>query len=192
MTEPSGVSSPVEQSAQAADIPVGSDTASEPTVSEPTVPVTAPQNEARPAAADTQRTDRPILWLRRSDQLFVGALVVVTIILLLVHWVRLSRWGTRPIEIDRLTSQTFEYQIDINSATWVEFAQLEGIGDVLAQGIVEDRKVNGPFRSVDDLSRVKGIGDKKLAAIREWLVVQPMESDTNHQDTKAPSNNADR
>lgn len=184
MTEPSGVSSPVEQSEQTADIPVGNDATP---VSETAVPVAAQKYEAPPAPVDTQPADRPFLWLRRNDQLFVGALVAVTIVLLLVHWVRLSRWGTRPIEIDRLAAQTFEYQIDINAATWVEFAQLEGIGDVLAQGIVEDRKQNGPFHSVDDLSRVKGIGEKKLAAIREWLVVQPMESEVNHQDTKAPS-----
>jgi competence protein ComEA len=39
----------------------------------------------------------------------------------------------------------------------------------LARRIVADREQNGPFRSVDDLARVKGIGPKTLEHLRPWV-----------------------
>ena len=41
-------------------------------------------------------------------------------------------------------------------------ASLNGVGIAKARAIVEYRKKNGPFRTVDDLSLVKGIGDKTV------------------------------
>jgi competence protein ComEA len=48
---------------------------------------------------------------------------------------------------------------------------LNGIGEATAQKIIADREKNGPFSSVDDLTRVSGIGEKKLAALRESICV---------------------
>ena len=109
--------------------------------------------------------------LRRGDQLVVGALALIVLALMIVHWARLSGWGLRPVEIDRLPERQFDYRIDINSATWVELMQLEEVGEVLARRIVEDRERNGPFRSIDDLRRVKGVGPKTLDTIRPWLTI---------------------
>ena len=66
---------------------------------------------------------------------------------------------------------TLSGPIDLNTATKEEFELLYGIGEVLAERIVEDRETNGPFTSVDDLMRVKGIGQKKLDAIRDMIYV---------------------
>ncbi|MCX7020927.1 MAG: helix-hairpin-helix domain-containing protein, partial [bacterium] len=52
--------------------------------------------------------------------------------------------------------------LDLNRAPAYELVKLPGIGEVLARRIVEGR----PYSSVDDLVRVKGIGEGKLAAIR--------------------------
>ena len=49
--------------------------------------------------------------------------------------------------------------------------QLKGIGQTLAHRIVADREVNGPFRSVDELLRVEGIGPATLDEIRPWLTI---------------------
>jgi competence protein ComEA len=46
-----------------------------------------------------------------------------------------------------------------------------GIGQVIAQRIVEFRDKNGPYKSIDDLLKVQGIGEKSLARIREHLSV---------------------
>jgi len=110
-------------------------------------------------------------WLTRGDQLIFGLLSFVALILLGICWVRLSNWGTRTVEIERLPARQSEFRIDANSATWVEWGQIQGIGDGLARRIVADREQNGPFRSVDDLARVTGIGPKTLEHLRPWVRV---------------------
>jgi competence protein ComEA len=68
-------------------------------------------------------------------------------------------------------------KIDINTATKAQFKTLKGIGKKLAKRIVKDRKENGPFTSVDDLRRVRGIGKKKLENNRHRLkATQPQGS----------------
>lgn len=111
------------------------------------------------------------LWINKHDQLFVGVFAAVFLMLSGYHWATLGGWGMRPIEIDRLPARQYDFRIDINSASWVEWTQIEGIGEVTAQKIVDDRQANGPFRSVKDLLRVKGIGPKILEKMRPFLRV---------------------
>lgn len=59
--------------------------------------------------------------------------------------------------------------ININTATAEEFQTLKGVGAATAAKIVSDREANGPFKSIDDLTRVSGIGEKKLEAMRDRL-----------------------
>jgi competence ComEA-like helix-hairpin-helix protein len=61
--------------------------------------------------------------------------------------------------------------IDLNRARKTDLMELPGIGPVLAERIVADRTENGPFRTVSDLTRVKGIKDKMLQKLRPFLVV---------------------
>ncbi len=49
--------------------------------------------------------------------------------------------------------------------------QLEGIGPAMAQRIIADREMNGPFSSIDDVGRVPGIGVVTLDRIRPWLSI---------------------
>jgi len=63
--------------------------------------------------------------------------------------------------------------LDLNGATVEELEALPGIGPVLAQRIVEWRRGHGAFQSVDDLNRVKGIGEKKLRQLRPAVTVRP-------------------
>jgi len=64
-------------------------------------------------------------------------------------------------------------RLDLNRATADELTELKGIGLSKAQAIADDRQRNGNFRSVDDLIRVKGIGEKLLAGIKESVVARP-------------------
>lgn len=59
-------------------------------------------------------------------------------------------------------------QISLSSATSEELQTLDGIGPGLAQKIIDYRAQHG-FRSVDDLSEVPGIGEKRLEALRAQL-----------------------
>ena len=62
--------------------------------------------------------------------------------------------------------------VDINSADARTIAtQLEGIGPKTAAAIVAYRDKHGPFKSVDDLKKVKGVGDKTLSRNRERITV---------------------
>lgn len=62
-------------------------------------------------------------------------------------------------------------KLDINRAEWQHFALLPRIGEKLGRRIVEFRVANGPFESVDDLSRVPGIGQTVIDAIRPFVKV---------------------
>ena len=61
--------------------------------------------------------------------------------------------------------------VNINTASAAELQTLSGIGPSMAQSIIDDRTKNGPFASVDDLMRVSGIGEKKLAKIKDGICV---------------------
>jgi competence protein ComEA len=129
--------------------------------------VTAP----KPATTQSLPPARSFFGLTRADHLVLALLAAVALSLMIWHWARLSGWGMRPVEFERLDAASLDYRIDINTATWVEWVQLDGIGETLAERIVADREAHGPFRSVDDLRRVNGIGPKTLARIRKYLTV---------------------
>lgn len=61
--------------------------------------------------------------------------------------------------------------VNINTASQSELESLQGVGPAKARAIVEDRTKHGPFKSVDDLERVKGFGKKTVDKLRKDLTV---------------------
>jgi competence protein ComEA len=61
--------------------------------------------------------------------------------------------------------------INLNTATLEQLDTLDGVGPVTAQKILEYRQEHGGFGSVDELGQVPGIGDKRLAALRDHVRV---------------------
>lgn len=59
--------------------------------------------------------------------------------------------------------------VNINTATKEELTSLKGIGDKRAQEIIDYRKKNGDFKSVDDLEKVPGIGPGIMKQIRSQV-----------------------
>ncbi len=62
-------------------------------------------------------------------------------------------------------------QVDLNTSTAKELQQLPGIGKGLAKRIVDYRTSNGPFKSVEELVKVKGIGKKTFAKMKDHLTL---------------------
>jgi competence protein ComEA len=62
-------------------------------------------------------------------------------------------------------------RVDLNRASVQELESLPQVGSALAQRIVDFRAKHGPFKSVDDLLKVQGIGEKVLAKLRDRVTV---------------------
>ncbi len=61
--------------------------------------------------------------------------------------------------------------VNINDATTAQLELLPRVGPALAKRIIEFRKANGPFRSVDELVAVRGIGERSLERLRPYLTI---------------------
>jgi len=79
----------------------------------------------------------------------------------------------RRIDIDRAEPVAVEFKIDVNQADWPELALLPDVGEQLSKRIVQNRRENGPFRDLEDLRRVRGIGPRILEGMRPYLLPMP-------------------
>ena len=61
--------------------------------------------------------------------------------------------------------------VNLNTATLEQLETLDGVGPATAQKIVDYREQHGGFKSVDELDQVSGIGEKRLAALRDHVGV---------------------
>jgi competence protein ComEA len=61
--------------------------------------------------------------------------------------------------------------VNINTATSEELQQVPGIGPATASKMLQMRKSYGPFKSVDDLLAIRGLGEKRLDKMRKYLTV---------------------
>lgn len=68
-------------------------------------------------------------------------------------------------------ANTGQGKININTATIEELRLLPGVGDSTAKNILTYRKANGPFKALSDVTKVKGIGEKKLKKLQGYLKI---------------------
>lgn len=62
-------------------------------------------------------------------------------------------------------------KININYATEKELEFLPGIGPFLSKRIIEYRQKNGKFKKIEELKRIKGIGEKKFKLIKDYIKI---------------------
>lgn len=61
--------------------------------------------------------------------------------------------------------------VNVNTATAAQFEALPGIGPSMAQRIVSHREKNGPFKKLEDLMNIQGIGEKSFLKLRPYLTI---------------------
>jgi comEA protein len=95
-------------------------------------------------------------------------------LLMMALLVAVSMAGLSPVSVyaaDTAAASTLAETIHLNQATAEELQSLPGVGPALSERIVLYRTEHGPFRSVDQLTEVKGVGQTKLAKFKEQLTV---------------------
>ena len=94
--------------------------------------------------------------------------------LLLALMVVVSAAGLSPAVVSAAENPVAKVSIEIihlNQATAEQLQTLPGVGPALSERIVSYRNEHGPFRSVDQLAEVNGVGQAKLAKLRSQLTV---------------------
>ncbi len=87
--------------------------------------------------------------------------------------VHVPRQGEASPTPDKKSPATPSAPININTATLEELDALPGIGPALAKVIVDYRTTNGPFKKIEDINNVKGIGDALYAKLKDLITVGP-------------------
>ena len=72
--------------------------------------------------------------------------------------------------------------VDLNTATAEELDTLPGIGESLAGRIIAYREANGPFRTIEQIMEVSGIGEAKFAELKDRITVDN-EGDMTNEDS---------
>lgn len=103
------------------------------------------------------------MTLSRSDRAVLGILVGLALLAAGVGYV------TDPSHHLRYSTQRTEELLELNNASFTELVRLPGIGPTLAERIILYRERNGPFRSLEELLNVKGIGPKLLSMLKGRL-----------------------
>ncbi len=83
------------------------------------------------------------------------------------------------LELEGIEKQTLKVwaeklhgRVDINKADAKSLSGIKAIGKKLAEKIVEFRKKHGPFEKIEDMLKIKGLGKKKLAKIRDHIAIK--------------------
>ncbi len=77
-------------------------------------------------------------------------------------------------------------KIDLNTATRSQLDGLPGIGPVIAERILELREKSGPFKRIEDLMNIRGIGEKKFLKLKDLITVK-----TPKQESKGKTQNSE-
>ncbi len=119
----------------------------------------------------TPRVSTARRLLQAADQVTLAGLVAACFLAILAHGGCLVLFRHQRIDFDRAPPLELQFQIDVNTADWSEFTLLPGIGETLARRVVKHRAQHGPFRSVEQLEEVPGIGPKTMRRIRRFVKV---------------------
>ena len=115
------------------------------------------------------------LVARYKPQIVVSVLVLIVLLGGAYYSSRASEAAPRVVYSTALDEAVAEAQapllVNVNTAEAADLEELPEVGPSTAQGIVEYRKANGSFGSLDELEEVPGIGPKTLEKIKPFAGV---------------------
>ena len=76
------------------------------------------------------------------------------------------------MDVTETTDPARESLVNVNTATKAELAALPGMGDAIAERIVEHRYYNGAFQSLDELKEIEGVGEERFADFKDRVTVE--------------------
>lgn len=113
--------------------------------------------------------------LEKREKLVLLVIITILILGLIVRYYQKQSVSVNLIEggftVDSGPSEIFT-RININEADEGTLAMLKGVGPSLAKRIVDYRTKNGRFGSIEELKKVKGIGEKLLNHIKDEVSVE--------------------
>ncbi|MDO8142248.1 MAG: helix-hairpin-helix domain-containing protein, partial [Candidatus Brocadiales bacterium] len=109
-----------------------------------------------------------------ATTLFIGTIVKLGMD---HHW-----WLPETEIVSTLKPEDIKVKLDVNNAPWYELVLLPKLGEVKAKAIVAYREKHGSFKSIDELSKVKGINISVLESIRDHIKIGADTADINLND----------
>jgi competence protein ComEA len=109
---------------------------------------------------------------------FVLSLVAVTALVAATGATLAAQTRTPPAAAAKPASTAV---VNINTASATEIATLPGVGAKMAARIIEYRQKNGPFKKVEELMNVRGIGEKNFLKLKPQLAVGQAKADHEPQ-----------
>jgi len=110
------------------------------------------------------------IFFRLDDQPLLGFALTIGLLVFIIYYGALSFRNKGLIAIDQAERKQFQYQLDLNTATWPEWVVLPGIGEKLAKGIVDHRQQHGNFEKHEDIMLVPRIGTFKRQQLAPFLL----------------------
>lgn len=83
------------------------------------------------------------------------------------------------------SAEQIEGKVNLNTATESQIALLPGLGSKLATEVIDYRTNNGNFKTVEEIKKVSGVGDKKFEKIKDFII---LEGETTIKATKPAKN----
>lgn len=122
--------------------------------------------------------------MKRRAAAIIAAGIFAVLLAFCVGWSLSQRSGATTVRLSELQArshaapQTTQSQIDLsekinlNTASAAQLQVLPGIGATYAERIIAYREANGGFSSIEELMEVKGIGEKRFAALKDYVTVE--------------------
>ena len=121
------------------------------------------QNSQKPSSNTSPTRKQLIVIFFLATTLFIGTIIKLGMD---HHW-----WLPETEIVSTLKPEDIKVKLDVNNAPWYELVLLPKLGEVKAKAIVAYREKYGNFKSIDELSKVKGINTAVLESIRDHIKI---------------------